>query len=326
MHRRLIRLSVGGMKWLSLFFVLSIVSLAQPRRESVTGTYTFDANGNRVLATESRASSGEGSNARTEMIRNLNGEFAPLEKVEEKVVSQSDTTKIVERVVRSFDASGNPGQVRKVVTTERKNADGSIAVESATYNGDVNGGYSLLEKQQKTSRTVGDVTKYESVITRATSNGEEVVEQQHGSIVATKERSREDVTVERRDLNGNLQLATRSTIEKEETPGVVKEKAVTYYNDGGQLLLSSQTVSETKTSADGSSLKQVNVYGASSPGQPVGDTPQFREQQITAKKPGANNTVTETLSIRRPNVGDASVLGPPIPVSERTCTGQCNTP
>lgn len=313
------------MKWLSIYLLCSLALLAQPRGERVTGTYTFDANGNKVPVAESRVSKGDGSNSSIEMQRNLNGDLAPLEKVEERVVSKSSTVQVTERLVRSYDANGNPAKARKTVTTVRKNADGSESTEDAVYNGDLNGGFSLFEKQQKVSRTTGDVTKYETVVTRATLNGEELVEQQHGTIIATKEKTREDVIVDRRDLNGNLQLAGRSTVEREETDGIVKEKAATYSNEDGQLRLFNQTVSETQTGADGSSVKRVNVYGASSAGQAISGTPQFREQQIVEKKIGPANSMTETLSIRRPDLSSGS-LGPAVSVSERTCTGQCNTP
>ena len=315
------------MKWSVLCLFLSTSLLAQTT--SVSGTHSYDLNGNRVLESESRqVVSAKGDVLSTsQMMLTINGNIAPLEKIEEKILSKTDTTKVVERTVIPYDANGNPGQPQRVITTERKNADGSSSVDRAVYYSDINGGFALAEKEIKVSRPTGaNGSTYEKTVVRTTQNGEEVIERQQGRIVSDKASSSEEVAIERRDLSGNLQPAGRISIQKEEKDGVVKESKAIYFQEGGQVRLANQTLSETIAKKDGSSITKVNVFGSNSPGRPATDAPEFREQQIIEKVPGPNKSVSETISVRRPTLDGGGTLGPILKLSERNCIGQCNTP
>jgi hypothetical protein len=49
----------------------------------------------------------------------------------------------------------------------------------------------------------------------------------------------------------------------------------------------------------------------------------LQEQQVIEQKPGANDTVTQTLSIRRPTISDPNTLGPAQQLSQTVCKGAC---
>ena len=318
-------LRFGTMKWYALSLITGLSLYAQTQ-SSVTGSYTFDANGNRVSAGESRQVVSSTGASYVQMGTTINGTVAPLEKVEEKVLSKTETSKIVERVVFPYDGNGNPGQAQKTVTTERKNPDGSSTLETVTYRADLNGTFALSEKETKVTRPTGANTMvYEKTVARGTLNGEEVVERRVGNITTSKTSSKEDATIERRDLNGNLQTAQRVLLEKEEKDGAVKETTTTYTQSGPELKLTGQSVSETQKSKNGSTVTTVNVFGTHTAGRAPGDGLELREQQIIEKTVGAAGASTETFSIRRPAL-DGAVLGPVQKISERNCTGQCNTP
>ena len=245
------------MKWYVLTILAPVLLLSQPSGRSTSGTHIYDPNGNAIPAGESQQISSKDGSSSVQTLTTLNGTVAPLEKVEEKVISKTETSKVVERIVIPYDTNGNPGQARKIVTTERKNSDGSTSVEVSNYRADLNGSFALGQKELKISRPTGaESSVYEKTVVRATLNGEEIVERQVGNVVATKTSSKEDVAIERRDLNGSLQPAGRMSIEKLEKDGSVKETATTYEQDGVQLQLARQTVSETKKNKDGSSVQR----------------------------------------------------------------------
>ena len=315
------------MKWYVLTILAPVLLLSQPSGRSTSGTHIYDPNGNAIPAGESQQISSKDGSSSVQTLTTLNGTVAPLEKVEEKVISKTETSKVVERIVIPYDTNGNPGQARKIVTTERKNSDGSTSVEVSNYRADLNGSFALGQKELKISRPTGaESSVYEKTVVRATLNGEEIVERQVGNVVATKTSSKEDVAIERRDLNGSLQPAGRMSIEKLEKDGSVKETATTYEQDGVQLQLARQTVSETKKNKDGSSVTKVDVFGTNTPGRYDSGGLQFREQQIIEKVPGGSGALKEVFSIRRPTLDGGNVLGPVLKISERNCTGQCNTP
>ncbi len=315
------------MKWYVFTILAPAMLLSQPPQRSTSATYTYDPNGNAIAAGERQQVISKDGSSSVQMLTTLNGNVAPLEKVEEKLISKTENSKVVERVVVPYDTNGNPGQTRKIVTTERKNYDGSTSVEVSSYRADLNGSFALGEKELKVTRKTGANTSvFEKTVVRSTLNGEELVERQVGNVVATKNLTKEDVAIERRDLNGSLQPAGRVLMEKLEKDGTVKETSTTYTQDGAQLQLAKQTVSETKQNKDGSSVTKVDVFGTNTPGRYDGGGLQFREQQIIDRSPDPSGALKEVFSIRRPTLDGGNVLGPVLKISERNCTGQCNNP
>ena len=301
-------------------YFLLLAAPAFGQAVSQTETYTFDASGRRVL--DSRQVSRNGTTEQS--VANLNGRSAPIEKVEERVVRQDSTGRVVERIIRPFDANGNPLPPQKIRITEKKGADGSKATDTEVFQGNLNGGYSLAERRQALERTAGDRTTVETQIARPTINGSlDTVEKKSATIVKTGEKTQEDVLTYRRDTSGGFYAAAREVKESGKKEGRVVETSATYISgERRQLELAGQTVAETVKQADGSETKQVSIYGMSAPGRPAEGRAVLREQQIIEKNKTANGLV-ERLSIRRPAVDNPKALGPVQRISEKVCTGPC---
>ena len=89
-------------------------------------------------------------------------------------------------------------------------------------------------------------------------------------------------------------------------------------------LLNSET-STTVTSKDGKQVVERNIYDANALGyaRTDADGQKIREQQIIVRTPGADGSVKETVSVRRPTIADQANLGAPVQLSETVCTGKC---
>ena len=75
----------------------------------------------------------------------------PIQGAEERVLRDDSQGKVVERVIRKYDATGNPGLPIKVRIEEKKNADGSTTVQSSAYESDINGNLQLFERSRENS-------------------------------------------------------------------------------------------------------------------------------------------------------------------------------
>jgi hypothetical protein len=265
-----------------------------------------------------------GAGRSEQLVLNMNGRVAPLEKVEEKVLSDNGRERVVEKTIRPFDPNGTPQPPQRVRITERKEADGAKSTETQVFQGNINGGFSLWERSQSTERTSNGRTTIETQVARPTLNGGlDTVEKRSSTILKTGEKSNEDTLTYRRDASGTFYPAVRAVKETEKKDGRIVENTATYVSgDRRQLELAGQTVVETTLRADGSETKQVNVFGTGAPGRPATGQAVLREQQIIEKTKTAGGVV-ETLSIRRPAVDDSKVLGPLQKISEKVCTGPC---
>jgi hypothetical protein len=307
------------MRYLAFLF-LAVIAVGQQQPRSQTDVYTYDANGRRTLAGQQVA----GAGGSEQSVRNLNGRVAPLEKVEEKVLSDNGTERVVEKTIRPFDANGNPQPPQRVRVTERKEGDGARTIETQVFNGNINGGYSLAERSQATERTRDGRTTVETQVARPTLNGGlDTVEKRSTTIVKTGEKTSEDTLTYRKDASGSFFTAARAVKESETKAGRTVENTATYISgERRQLELSGQTVAETVKRADGSESKQISVFGMNAPGRPATGQPALREQQLIEKNKTAGGIV-ETLSVRRPAVDNPNALGPAQKISEKVCTGPC---
>lgn len=303
-----------------VFALCTVLAVWGQPQSSTTRTYTFDANGGRQLASESSVANGSSEQA----VRNLNGGLSPVEKVEERVLRDDASGRVVERIIRPYDASGQPGPPQKLQIEERKHPDGSKTVETQVFHGNISGGFSLAEKTTSVSRKAGNVETIETQVARPTLNGSvELVERKQARIETGDQTKQELITVERRDSNGAFLPAVREVKETKELNGKTIENATQYIaGPSGQLQLNGQSVAETQKRADGTEIKQVTIFGMSSPGRPNSDQPQLREQQIIEKR-STNGQTVESLSIRRPAVDNPANLGPVQKISEKVCTGTC---
>ena len=307
------------MRYLALFVVLIPASAQQPPR-SQTDVYTYDANGARVLASQQVA----GPGGTEQRVRNMNGRVAPMEQVEEKVISDDANGRVVEKLVRPFDANGAPQPPQRIRITERKQPDGAKSIDTQVFHGNINGGFSLTERSQALERTTDGRVTIETQVARPTLNGGlDTVEKRSSTIVTAGEKVNADTLTYRRDNNGTFYAAAREVKETDNKNGVTVENTANYISgERRQLELAGQTVAETTKRADGSETRQVNVFGTGAPGRPATGQAVLREQQIIEKTKTATGVV-ETFSVRRPAVDNPNALGPAQKIAEKVCTGPC---
>ena len=263
-----------------------------------------------------------GSADRIEMVRSVNGRSVPMASVEDKVVSESGGVKVIERLVKRYDANGRPGPPEKVHIEERKNADGSVNVSTSVMRADINGNYSVAERTVTDAKKVGDTTSSNTVVERPTLNGSlEVVERKEVVKRETADGSvSQSSSILQRDTNGRFEETAKQLLEKTVAGGRTVENVATYEASGAGMQLVRQTVSKEMT---GSNQKEVDVFVAEQAGR-VGDSakPHLREQQIIEKTATANGAV-ESISVRRPLASDPNRLGSAQKVEDIICTGKC---
>ncbi len=127
----------------SVVFVLSLSA----QDSSVRTTTSVDINGNRVAdGPQIEQTRSKGTAETTERMQSINGRMVPLERVEERVVRDDSTGRVVERTIHRYDATGNPTTPVKETIEEQKRPDGSSTIQTTRYRGDVNGDLQLVQK------------------------------------------------------------------------------------------------------------------------------------------------------------------------------------
>ncbi len=307
----------------SVVFTLSLCA----QDSNVRTSTSVDINGHRVedgpqIAQTKSKNSGE----TTERMRSINGRLVPIERVEEHVLRDDASGRVVERLIRRYDATGNPTTQVKETIEEQKRADGGSTIQTTRYEGDINGNQRLIEKSLTDIRKSGSTETSETVLQRPTLNGSlETVEKKDSVRVKEGTGYREDSTVSRRDGNGGFGVAVRKTTEHSEQGAQATDNTAEYEaGPDGRLQLHGQSVANTVTRPDGSKELVVNLFGRNAPGTVDADGKlKLFEQQLIEQKPGAGNTVVETLSVRRPTVSDPNALGATKQISETICKGKC---
>lgn len=289
-------------------------------------TYTYDLNGRREPVARQSASGSSTGSSSAQAVQSVNGREAPLEKVEERVISSGPDGKVVERIVRKFDATGLAAGSEKLLIEERKTSDGGTTTLTTTYDSNINGGYAMRERTTTQAAKTGDVLRAETFTERPSVNGGlEAWERKVAVTTGTDKDSQRDVTVYRKSATGGFVEAVREITETKVQDGQTTT-TVAEYNAAstGKMELAGQKVSRLQKNPDGSELEVVDVYGATSPGRasPGAASPKLREQQVIERKPGTGNTLTETFSVRRTEV-DSDRLGSLQKISETVCTGNC---
>ncbi len=290
--------------------------------QSVSSISTTDLNGSPVVGGSVVSSDG----SHTETTQSINGRSVPLEQSDERVVSQSATGRVTEKIIRKFDPEGHLVSTARVVTEEEKRPSGSV-VNVTTFRSDINGGMQQDERKTVETNTHGNSTDTNTVIARPTANGFETVEKSAAVSQTSNNTTHVDETVYRAGQNGEFYPAIRKVTETTQAAGKTVENTALYEpiaNVSG-LQLSRQTVSTTTTRPDGSSVAEVDSYGPAVPGN-VRDPnapQQLYERDVLERKPAAGGKVIETVTARRASMSDPTQLGPPIKVSETVCTGKC---
>jgi hypothetical protein len=309
-----------------LFLILPLAG-QQTGRESKT--YVYDASGRRVEVAGVVETVSPGESRRTERVRSINGRLVPLESTEEKVVSQGPEGRVVERLVRRFDATGQPGLAEKTRIVEKKNADGTTTVENTVWRGDLNGRFRLHERSTTQSSKAGDTERRETVVERPSLAGTlEAVERRVGVETGGRDTFQSDVTTYRKDNNGAFSAAAREVVERRWEGGRSTETVTEYDATApGRLAIAARRIGQKETQADGSTIEIVDFYRLATPGRPIDNAgPRLRERQIVERRPAADGSVVETLDLQRATLADPGKLGPVERISETRCTGDCAAP
>jgi hypothetical protein len=275
--------------------ILAIPALAQPR-----ATFGYDAEGRRTPMP------------------------APSQKVEERVISQGPDGKVVERIIRKFDERGQPTGAEKELMEEKRTSDGGKSVRTTVWDNDLNGGFTLRERA--TTQKRGEQS--DTVVERPNPSGAlEVAEKRTAVRTGDEKRYQLDTTVYRKGTNRGFEEAEREITQFQTEAGETRT-TTTQYNAAstGKMEFAAQRVSRLTTEDAGSELEVVDLYGPSPSGRVTdgftGAAPKLREQQVIERKIGADKSVVETLSVRRPEI-DSDKLSPPQKVSQTVCQGSC---
>jgi hypothetical protein len=304
--------------------------LAGQQSSRETTTYVYDGMGNRMRAASSTSTRTGSGTQNIERIQSVNGREIPLENVQELVISESDGARIVERIVRRYDADGRPGPPVKTRVEERKEADGSTTTATSLYRGDLNGSYQLAEKSVEQSRKTGNVTTVTTSIERSTLNGSlDVVEKGTRTTSEKNSATHSESVTYRRDTSGNFYAAAQEVADRTKKQNEVAETTTIFEGTpDGKMRFSRRTVSREETAADGSQHRETDVYNVVVPGEVSSaddPRPQLRERQILERKASADGEVVETVSVRRPSLADPNRLGAAQKITEVVCRG-CEPP
>ncbi len=311
----------------ALFLASSLSGVSFGQQSNVSATTSVDINGNRVADGPliSRTKSANGS-VITETRQSINGQSVPTERVEERVLRDDASGKVVERIIRDYDPEGNPMPAVKETIEEQKHADGSSSTQSTTSRGDVNGNMQVIERTTTESHTSGSSETSQTVVERPTADGLRTVEKREEVTAKQPGGYQSETTIYRADGNGGFQTAVRETTQHTEQGSEASDSSAEYdMGPTGQLQLHSQTVTKTVTRPDGSKDAVVDIYGRAVPGTVDANDSALKlyEQQTIETAPGPNNTVVQTLSVRRPTVSDPGILGPSRQLSQTVCQGDC---
>jgi hypothetical protein len=300
------------------------------QQSNVSETTNVDINGNRIAdgPVISRTTS-PGESTTTETRQSINGGSVPAERVEERVLKNDATGRVVERVIHSYDPQGNPLPVVMETIDVEKHSDGSSTTASTTSRGDVNGNMQVIEKTTTDTHPDSSGETSQTIVERPTADGLRPVEKRDEVTVKQASGYQSDATIYRSDGNGGFQTAVRKTTEHTAQGSESSDNSAEYeIGPTGALQLHTQTVTKTVTRPDGSKDSIVDIYGRGVPGtvNSPDSSLALQEQQSIESKPGPNNTVIQTLNVRRPTISDPGTLGPEQQISQTVCKGDCKPP
>jgi hypothetical protein len=310
-----------------IFATLACSFSLAAQQSDVNSTTQVDINGNRISDGPAISQTKSATSSVTTVThQSINGGTVPLEKVEVHVLRDDASGKVTERITRRFDPQGNALPPVRETIEEQKRPDGSSSIQSTTYRSDINGNVQVAEKTTTDTHTTGSGESSETTVQRATADGLQTVEKRDEVVVKQPGGYQSESTIYRSDGNGGFYTAVRQTAEHTEQNSQASDSSAEYERGpNGDLQLHGQTVTKTVTRPDGSNDAVVEIYGRNVPGTVSGSDSglKLQEQQVIDTRPGPNNTVVQTLSVRRPSVSDPGTLGPARQISETVCQGDC---
>lgn len=268
----------------------------------------------------------DGTTSRTTLTRNVNGREVPIESVEERVLSDANGVRISERVIRRFDANGNPGPPERIRIETRTEGD-TVRTLTTVLRTDLNGATQLAERSTAVTRSSAAGSETTVLVERPAPNGGfDVVERRAETSRTTGAgRTSAVAVIERKDPNGRLVEVARRTAERTEAPGAIRENAAEFEpGPAGQMRMVRQIVSATTIAPDGSSRQQVDIFEPSAPGRvdAAGSPPLLTRRQVIETTVTPQGTV-QILSAAVADVSNPGRVGPLAKVEQTVCTGEC---
>jgi hypothetical protein len=307
--------------------LLLVLGTAVAWPQSTTNTYSTDINGRRVEAPSIAATGTSANGERTERFQSINGRQVPLEQVVDRVVREDANGKVTERILKKFDPTGRLALTERVLIEENKLPGGGSSTRETTYRTDVNGATHEDQRRTTETRVQGSSTTANTVIDRPTLNGSFETVEKRSEVTdgpATNQHTTESVY--QRDGAGGFRETLRQVKTSAKQNDTTTETTARYEPGvTGQLQLASQTESVSTKQPGGAESIQVNMYAHTVAGQLQDNNAKMRiqEQQIIERRANPDGSVTETLSVRRPSMGDPNRLGDLRKISETVCKGKC---
>ncbi|HTM50854.1 MAG TPA: hypothetical protein VL285_19295, partial [Bryobacteraceae bacterium] len=242
-------------------------ALLTAQQSSQQNTWTIDANGHRVDGPSYASFESAQGSGRVEKAQSINGRMITVQSTEDKVLRETPQAREVERIIRKYDLTGNPGPPTKVRIEEIKNPDGSTTIKSTTYEADLNGNYRLFERATTQVRK-GETTETHTTVERADLSGSLQPAERSSSVERkTANGSQIDSTTYRRDVSGNFSPA-RQDVKQITRSGPNETIDSTHYelDPNGKLTLASRAIDSVKTKPDGSQVTDTEVYSKFSVG------------------------------------------------------------
>jgi len=297
--------------------------MAQQTSKQTSG-YTVDVNGHRVDGTNYSSVETPAGSQRVETLRSINGRMVPIQAEEDKVVRNDSQGKVVERMIRKYDANGNPGPATRVRIEETKNSDGSTTIQAVAYQTDINGNSQVAERST-TRIKKGSTTETSTTVERGTLNGSlEPVERSMSVERPSGSGAEVQSTTYRRDVSGNFTPFTQEVKQITKSGSEETTDAARYeIGSDGKMALSSRAVDHLKTNSDGSQVVETDVYSkfsAGHTGDSGADQPRLQQQIRTQRTPAAGGKVIETTSSRARLPNDPSRFGAYEQISQTTIT------
>jgi len=268
-----------------LFLCLPAALAAQ--RETV---YTMDLNGRPVPGLEMSRVATPAGEQRATTFTSINGRRAPLETVEDRVISSTPGARVVERTVIRYDPDGHPGPPEKIRIEETTNPDGSRTQRATTWRADLSGNMQTVERSVTESRSPG---ASQTVVEQpGLDGGMEVVKR---STRTERGNTAETVTFNR-DPNGNFVPVRREVTTSSLAAGATVEETTVYTPADGGLEPAARQVVRTVIRPSGLKLRDIEVY--SKLGADVAAEPRLQRRVREEETAAPGGVVLRTTSVR----------------------------
>jgi hypothetical protein len=239
-------------------------------------TYGTDADGHRILIQEKQEESrtlpgGEQKVTRTISNPDSNGGLQVVQRETEDSKQLSPNVRVTNSTVLTPDSDGRFSPVVQTEQRETTATNGTVQVKKSTQLSDGNGGWTLSEVREGTTKKNGQAVTKEETVSRPDANGR--------------------LAVVERTINNQ---APSSTGEKRETIETYSTNVPGEAGDGGlHLVQRATTVQRATPSGAQSTTRQVEQPR---PGDFSGDL-QVTQQAIDIVRPGSNGTTSETRTV-----------------------------